>query len=80
VQRDTSTVWWSDPVADAEKIVWISCTNPDCDNLIPTTREQKRIFFTDHFLKYNRIELPYCSRGCRQAHQHELNKGIQKAC
>jgi hypothetical protein len=53
-------------------IVQVSCSNPDCDNLLPMTREQKRKFFSVYYVKYGQVVLPYCCKECQQKHMEEL--------
>ena len=52
----------------------VSCSNPECSNLITMLVEQKRELMTDNFLKYGKISLPYCSKSCQEKHQIELSK------
>lgn len=52
----------------------VSCSNPDCSNMITITLKQKREFFTEYFLKYGKIVAPYCSKSCREKHMIELSR------
>jgi len=49
-----------------------SCSNPDCNNVVEITREQKKQFFVEYFRRYGIISLPYCSSDCQQKHQEML--------
>jgi hypothetical protein len=60
-------------------IVQVSCSNPDCDELIPMTRIQKRKFFSVYYQKYRQVVLPYCCKACQEKHQEEL-KGAKCTC
>ena len=49
-----------------------SCANPLCDNFIKMTRSQRVKFFTTYVIKYNHLELPYCSKNCQEDHKRAL--------
>jgi hypothetical protein len=53
-------------------IVQVSCSNPDCNNLIPMTTTQKRKFFSVYYVKYGQVVLPYCCKDCQKKHMEEL--------
>ena len=59
------------------ELVQVSCTNPDCPNLIWITKKQKRKIYLESFLRYGRIELPYCCKACQEAHMKALSASIQ---
>ncbi len=52
----------------------VSCTNPECSNLITIPIEQKRELFTENYLKYGKIPLLYCCKACQDAHYLELSE------
>jgi hypothetical protein len=52
----------------------VSCSNPECSNMITITVKQKREFFTEFFLKYGKVCSPYCSKACQEKHMMELSK------
>lgn len=43
----------------------IPCWNPECNEVIITTKEQKRDFQVRFYKKYGKIMLPFCCKGCR---------------
>lgn len=60
-----------------EDLVQVSCTNPNCDQLIWITKKQKRQFFLDYFLRYGRVEFPYCCKACQEEHMKLLSQSSQ---
>lgn len=52
----------------------VSCSNPDCSNLITIPVDQKRELLTDNFLKYGKVSLIYCCKACQEAHQAKLSE------
>ncbi len=52
----------------------MSCSNPECSNLIWVTRDQKRELKTHHYLKYGKTVDVYCSKDCQEKHMKELSQ------
>lgn len=52
----------------------MACSNPACDELVEITPEQKRVLLVENFLKYGKISLVYCCKGCQEEHQRELSR------
>lgn len=52
----------------------MACSNPLCDELVEVTAEQKRALLVDNFLKYGKLSLVYCCKGCQEEHQRELSR------
>lgn len=59
------------------EFIQVSCTHPDCDKLILITKKQKRQLFLDYFLRYGRVELPYCCKACQEDHMKALSASKQ---
>lgn len=59
---------------DSLDIVPLVCTNPGCSKLIWVTRAQKKQLYAEFVLRYGRIELPHCSRACKEEHMKLMSK------
>jgi hypothetical protein len=59
------------------ELVPVSCTNPECSEVIWITKKQKRQLFLDYFLRYGRVEFPYCSKACQEEHVRALSASTQ---
>lgn len=53
-------------------ICLMSCSNPQCDNLLRVTRKQKHFLLTTSFLRFKRFRPIYCSKTCQDNHMMEL--------
>lgn len=61
-----------------EKLIKVSCSYPHCDKFITMSRAQKQKFFTTYPMRYGRLNLPYCSKGCQETHFKELQSEKSK--
>lgn len=59
---------------DSLDIVPIICTNPGCSKLIWVTRAQKKQLYAEFVLRYGRIELPHCSKACKEGHMKLMSE------
>lgn len=51
----------------AGRAVDFPCMNPDCENVIPMTKEQIEEFFISSKKRYNMVIFPFCCDECREA-------------
>jgi len=57
-----------------QNLTHVSCSYPECSNLITISVKQKRELLTDNFLKYGKSSMIYCSKSCQEKHLIELSK------
>ena len=58
-------------------ITYMSCANPECDNLIKILRSPKPKFNTTYPLRYKRYQMIYCSEVCQQEHDKILKNNVK---
>lgn len=59
-------------------LAYIPCWNPECNEVLITTKEQKRDFEVRFYKKYGKIMLPFCCKDCRDRF-YEMMKESEKA-